>query len=360
MDRDVTGRTQRVSRAPSCAAILRIMATGKRVPLSKRVEADVLIRSRRRCALCFGLDGDSSEKRGQIAHIDRQRTNDDPDNLCYLCVQHHDEYDSKRSQTKGLTPAELRHYRDALFAFLMQRNAPAAAASVADTTADGLNHIILLPQEVAVILRCSESQVSQLLEAGAIAAFRVAGEWRVPSQAVLNYLTERVAADQLKLFSRNVLDPKTWAAVLDDMPDFRREVEQTVYEDNTFGAFLQQGLAELSAQRAAKKKLTERTSPAAGSLRATRQRAILKLKNFVRSARLPQHSWAKTFATVDPECLNLTRDQVIDRVFSTAKEEDLPIYLETAKRMYQFAPHETELSREFAEVCMAFGVRGAG
>jgi hypothetical protein len=88
----------------------------------------------------------------------------------------------------------------------------------------------------------------------------------------------------------------------------------------------------------------------------SRQMAVLKLKNFVRGARSPQHSWAKTFATIDPECLNLTRDQVIERIFLSATDDDLPMYLETAERMYRFGPHEEALSREFAEVCAAFGV----
>lgn len=92
------------------------MANGRRKRPPSATETDVLIRSRRRCALCFGLSADLSVKHGQIAHIDRQRTNDDPDNLCYLCLAHHDEYDSKRSQAKNFTPAELRHYRNELLA----------------------------------------------------------------------------------------------------------------------------------------------------------------------------------------------------------------------------------------------------
>jgi hypothetical protein len=103
-----------------------------------------------------------------------------------------------------------------------------------------------------------------------------------------------------------------------------------------------------------------RSSTLAGSVAplstTDQRRAILQLKNFVREARFPQHSWAKTFATIDPECRNLTREQVIDRIFSTSNHDDLAMYLGTAKRMYQFGPHEEALSREFDEICSAFGV----
>ncbi len=89
------------------------MASRKRTP--EQTEADVLIASRRRCALCFGFFGDLDQKRGQIAHVDRDPSNADFDNLAYLCLPHHDEYDSKTSQSKRFTPAELIAYRKRLY-----------------------------------------------------------------------------------------------------------------------------------------------------------------------------------------------------------------------------------------------------
>jgi hypothetical protein len=80
----------------------------KRFP--KEVESAVLLACKRKCAFCFGIDGDSSEKEGQIAHVD------DPadasiENAAWLCTKHHARYDSKSRQTKGYTPAELKKYR---------------------------------------------------------------------------------------------------------------------------------------------------------------------------------------------------------------------------------------------------------
>jgi hypothetical protein len=65
--------------------------------------------------LCFGLRGDLSEKRGQIAHLDRNSTNDALDNLAFLCLPHHDQYDSRTSQSKGFEIGEIKHYRNLLY-----------------------------------------------------------------------------------------------------------------------------------------------------------------------------------------------------------------------------------------------------
>ena len=65
----------------------------------------------RRCALCYGLKGDFLEKRGQLAHIDHNSSNTVYENLVWLCVEHHDLYDSKTSQTKNYTQNELKRYK---------------------------------------------------------------------------------------------------------------------------------------------------------------------------------------------------------------------------------------------------------
>ncbi len=81
---------------------------------SPNAEAAVLRACARRCALCYGLNADSNEKRGQLAHIDRQRSNSRPNNLVYLCLDHHNEYDTKYQVSKGLSPRELHAYKHEL------------------------------------------------------------------------------------------------------------------------------------------------------------------------------------------------------------------------------------------------------
>jgi len=70
--------------------------------------------SRRRCCFCFYLRNDITEKKGQIAHVDRNRNNNSIQNLAWLCLEHHDEYDTQTSQSKGLTKEELIEYRTLL------------------------------------------------------------------------------------------------------------------------------------------------------------------------------------------------------------------------------------------------------
>jgi hypothetical protein len=77
---------------------------------------EVLLRSRRRCCLCFGLNEDFDEKKGQVAHLDKDRNNNSPENLAFLCLEHHDAYDSRTSQSKGMTLGEIRAYSESLYA----------------------------------------------------------------------------------------------------------------------------------------------------------------------------------------------------------------------------------------------------
>src|SRR5713101_8317200 len=86
-----------------------------RAPVPGKNQDQVLLLSRRRCCICFGLDGDLGKKRGQIAHLDRNNINYDLDNLAFLCLPHHDEYDGKTSQSKGLRESEVKQFRKELY-----------------------------------------------------------------------------------------------------------------------------------------------------------------------------------------------------------------------------------------------------
>ncbi len=78
-------------------------------------QATVLLKSRRRCCLCFWLKGDDEVKKGQIAHLDDDNENAAEDNLVFLCLEHHDEYDSTPRLSKGLREQEVKRWRDELY-----------------------------------------------------------------------------------------------------------------------------------------------------------------------------------------------------------------------------------------------------
>ncbi len=92
---------------------MKIGAGRKHIPAE--LEANVLTCSKRRCCLCVGLHGDRSLKKGQIAHLDHDPLNNAPENLVFLCFDHHDEYDSTTKQSKNITINEVRNYRQALY-----------------------------------------------------------------------------------------------------------------------------------------------------------------------------------------------------------------------------------------------------
>jgi uncharacterized coiled-coil protein SlyX len=79
------------------------------------IETEVLRRSGRRCCLCFGLCRDFEVKQGQIAHLDRDSANTTIENLVFLCLEHHNQYDTRTSQSKGLTIQEVKAYREELY-----------------------------------------------------------------------------------------------------------------------------------------------------------------------------------------------------------------------------------------------------
>jgi hypothetical protein len=93
----------------------------RRSKLPRKTEKEALVRSRRRCCLCVFINGDLSVKQIQIAHIDHNRDNNNLDNLVILCLNHHDEFDSQRSQSKGITASEIKHYRYELDKLIHER-----------------------------------------------------------------------------------------------------------------------------------------------------------------------------------------------------------------------------------------------
>jgi len=101
----------------------------KRKKIAQNVQNEITTRSGRRCCLCFGINNDLKPKGGQIAHLDRNPENDDPDNLAWLCLEHHDAYDSKTSQSKGFAIGEVKQYRDELYQAIEQARQNALAQS---------------------------------------------------------------------------------------------------------------------------------------------------------------------------------------------------------------------------------------
>jgi|GEM_PF-5710443 len=89
------------------------------------MQTKVLTMSKRRCCLCFGLNHSEGIKKGQIAHLDGNSANTSFENLAFLCFEHHDELDSRTSQSKNFTLSEVKFYRNSLYEKLHSGMSPA-------------------------------------------------------------------------------------------------------------------------------------------------------------------------------------------------------------------------------------------
>ncbi len=87
--------------------------TRKAIP--DETQTSILLKSRRRCCLCFWLKGEDEVKKGQLAHLDGDHENDAESNLAFMCFEHHDEYDSTTRLSKGLREKEVKRWRDELY-----------------------------------------------------------------------------------------------------------------------------------------------------------------------------------------------------------------------------------------------------
>jgi hypothetical protein len=65
--------------------------------------------------MCWGLHNVDKVTDGQIAHLDRDRTNAAIENLVYLCLECHKVYDTKNNRVQSFTGGELSYYRDLLY-----------------------------------------------------------------------------------------------------------------------------------------------------------------------------------------------------------------------------------------------------
>jgi hypothetical protein len=95
--------------------MIRRLSEMARKPISADTQKVILLKSRRRCCLCFWLESRDEVLKGQFAHLDNDPENNAEDNIAFLCFNHHDEYDGKTRIAKGLREKEVRHWRDELY-----------------------------------------------------------------------------------------------------------------------------------------------------------------------------------------------------------------------------------------------------
>jgi len=83
----------------------------KRKKIPGNSELEVMKRCRRRCCVCYGLNRDEKIKRGQIAHLDWDPSNNRIENLAFMCLEHHDLFDTRTSQSRSFAIEEVKLYK---------------------------------------------------------------------------------------------------------------------------------------------------------------------------------------------------------------------------------------------------------
>jgi hypothetical protein len=137
--------------------------TARRKPVPDDIQQRIFDRSRRRCALCFHFNNDRTQKHGQLAHLDRDPSNFAEDNLVFLCLPHHDEYDTKRRQTKNLTIGEAKTARARLYKYI-EGGGDLAIARAVSRQADE-RRLSVIKQAVRAEVKRLEISISNLWRA---------------------------------------------------------------------------------------------------------------------------------------------------------------------------------------------------
>lgn len=102
---------------------------------------------------------------------------------------------------------------------------------------DEANAVLTL-DEVAAFLRTKPIHVRHLLESGNLAGFKIAGEWRILTAAVVDFLRRKMETTQQEALSRSLTDPRVWAHELQRMPELIASLDGEEFEEGTIGAYL--------------------------------------------------------------------------------------------------------------------------
>ena len=100
-----------------------------RIPTA--IQDQVIVTSRRRCCLCFYLRDLRENKRDRSRIWIMIQPTMCSGILVYLCLGHHDEFDSVPRQSKALTSGEVREYRDRPYRHFRVKAHPQSASTLA-------------------------------------------------------------------------------------------------------------------------------------------------------------------------------------------------------------------------------------
>jgi len=102
---------------------------------------------------------------------------------------------------------------------------------------------ILMPHEVAELLRLQPDQVDELLEQGKLPCFEVCGERRVVLEEVERFVARKMTAANMKTLVSHAGQIKAMAGVLAEDEPFRKELVGLDATPGTFGELVKMAAA---------------------------------------------------------------------------------------------------------------------
>ena len=102
--------------------------------------------------------------------------------------------------------------------------------------------VLLTSEELAAILRVDSETANRLLEEGKIQAFRIEGEWRIPEEALVNYLKFSLEAENRRTLKKALDDPEAWNRVMNQVPEILELIRGQDFAPGSLGAALRAGL----------------------------------------------------------------------------------------------------------------------
>jgi hypothetical protein len=141
-------QVRRASRkAPACGkTAARDKAHPKRRRVDQEVAADVRFAVDDRCCMCEPVSGafPPRVRNGQLHHLDENPSNNGPDNLVWLCLEHHEEAGKVGKASRRLSAGTIRRYRSLLQKKVTRERTPLQARSGRRVFSEALDALVVL------------------------------------------------------------------------------------------------------------------------------------------------------------------------------------------------------------------------
>jgi excisionase family DNA binding protein len=108
---------------------------------------------------------------------------------------------------------------------------------------------LLSLEQVAEYLQVDLAVVRSIVDAGQLPSVRIGSAVRVKPEDLEHFVDAQMRAQQLDAASRKLSDPRAWAKIMDEDPEFKSKVMETQYAPGTMGAWLKKASADADAKR---------------------------------------------------------------------------------------------------------------